>query len=98
LFLWFIGCIKKSGQELLMLTLRGGNVKGALNLTIPGIVVFSIIFVTLKSLIYVSSFITFPAFLSDASIGASYLGGVLYTSLNSILWFLEYMVPMFYIH
>jgi lactose/cellobiose-specific phosphotransferase system IIC component len=65
----------------------GGNVKGALNLTIPGIVVFSIIFVTLKSLIYVSSFITFPAFLSDASIGASYLGGVLYTSLNSILWF-----------
>lgn len=65
----------------------GGNVKGALNLTIPGIVVFSIIFVTLKALIYVSSFFIFPDFLSDASIGASYLGGVLYTSLNSILWF-----------
>ncbi len=65
----------------------GGNVKGALNLTIPGIVVFSIIFITLKLLLYVSSFFVFPSFLSDTSIGASYLGGVLYTSLNSILWF-----------
>ena len=65
----------------------GGNVKGALNLTIPGIVVFSIIFITLKILLYVSSFFAFPSFLSDSSIGASYLGGVLYTSLNSILWF-----------
>lgn len=65
----------------------GGNVKGALNLTIPGIVVFSIIFISLKILLYVSSFFEFPSFLSDTSIGASYLGGVLYTSLNSILWF-----------
>ena len=65
----------------------GGNVKGALNLTIPGIIVFSIIFISLKLLLYVSSFVIFPTFLSDASIGASYLGGILYASLNSILWF-----------
>lgn len=65
----------------------GGNVKGALNLTIPGIIVFSIIFIALKVLLYVSSFFVFPAFLSDASIGASYLGGMLYASLNSMLWF-----------
>jgi lactose/cellobiose-specific phosphotransferase system IIC component len=65
----------------------GGNVKGALNLTIPGIVVFSIIFIALKALLYVSSFFVFPSFLSDASIGASYLGGILYAGLNSTLWF-----------
>lgn len=65
----------------------GGNVKGALNLTIPGIVVFSIIFIGLKIFLYASSFFVFPAFLSDASIGASYLGGILYAGLNSTLWF-----------
>ena len=65
----------------------GGNVKGALNLTIPGISAFAITFISIKVLLYVSSFFVFPAFLSDASIGASYLGGILYTGLNSILWF-----------
>ena len=65
----------------------GGNVKGALNLTIPGISAFAIIFISIKALLYVSSFFVFPAFLSDTSIGASYLGGILYASLNSLLWF-----------
>lgn len=38
-------------------------------------------------MLYVSSFFVFPSFLSDASIGASYLGGILYAGLNSTLWF-----------
>ena len=78
---------QKKWERITDADFAGGNVKGALNLTIPGITVFSIIFITLKLLLYVSSLVTFPAFLSDASIGASYLGGVLYAGLNSVLWF-----------
>jgi PTS system cellobiose-specific IIC component len=65
----------------------GGNVKGALNLTIPGIFAFAITFISIKALLYISTLFVFPAFLSDASIEASYLGGILYTGLNSALWF-----------
>jgi lactose/cellobiose-specific phosphotransferase system IIC component len=65
----------------------GANVKLALNLTIPSVIVFLMIFVVVSLCINFNSLIPFPNILNGATIGASYLGGVLYSSLNSILWF-----------
>ena len=78
---------QKEWTKIIRSDFAGGNVKSALNLTIPSVIVFSVIFVALKLVLDIFTLISLPDFLANVSIGASYLGGMLYTSLNSILWF-----------
>ena len=78
---------QKEWTKIIISDFAGGNVKTALNLTIPSIIVFFAIFVALKVVLITLTLFHLPEFFGDMSISDSYLGGMLYSSLNSILWF-----------
>ena len=65
--------------------LAGSNVKNALNLTIPGVVIFLTVFLGLKLFVYLGSLIDHSNVLGSVSV--SYPGAMLYAFLNSFLWF-----------
>ena len=68
--------------------LAGSNVKNALNLTIPGLVLLLTVFFGLKLTIYLMSFTDSAGLIDRILTKASYPGAILYTFLNSVLWFL----------
>ena len=68
--------------------LAGSNVKNALNLTIPGLVLLLTVFFGLKLIIYLMSFTASTGVEDRILTKASYPGAILYTFFNSILWFL----------
>lgn len=68
--------------------LAGSNVKNALNLTVPGAILFVTIFFALKLIVYWMSFLDSNGFIDHVFVKASYPGGLIYTLLNSTLWFL----------
>ena len=78
---------QKEWTKIIRSDFAGDNVKTALNLTIPSVIVFFSIFVVLKVVLITFSLIHLPDFFGDMTISASYLWGMVYSGLNSILWF-----------
>jgi len=67
--------------------LAGSSVKAALNLTIPGVIVFAVIFFGLKMLVYFGVSLAQAGWFQEVSLSA-YASALLYTFLNSLLWLL----------
>lgn len=65
----------------------GNNVKVALNLTIPGIIVLIVMYLGIEMLGVVVGHLSKLGMLSGLNIEPSYSGAALYTILNSMLWF-----------
>ena len=66
--------------------LAGSSVKAALNLTIPGAIVFAVIFASLKLLVFLGVLLGQSAWLQSISLSA-YSSAAVYVFLNSLLWF-----------
>ena len=81
------GLYEKKWTMLTSNELAGSNVKAALNLTIPGFIVFAFIFFTLKLIAYLCFLVGQASWLESISLSA-YSSATLYAFLNSLLWFL----------
>lgn len=67
--------------------LAGSSVKAALNLTIPGAIVFAVIFSALKLFVYFGALLAQAGWFGGISLSA-YSSAMAYAFLNSLLWFL----------
>lgn len=78
------------GRKLTVITSNdyaGNNVKVALNLTIPGMIVLILIFLGIEMLGVFVGYLSKLGLLSGLNVEPSYSGAALYTVLNSMLWF-----------